>query len=63
MIPLPTALPLPQAQRTRTGQDTCECEKPKQRKPRAPRTTCLAGTYTQTSRGVTYKPTREVPCT
>lgn len=61
---VPIAQPLTQfvGQKAKTKTDTCECEKPKKRKPKAPRTTCKTGTYRQTSRGVSYRPTGEVPC-
>lgn len=42
--------------------DKCNCPKPKKRKPRAPRTICKAGSYTQTAKGIKYSPNREVPC-
>jgi hypothetical protein len=43
--------------------DKCNCPKPKKRKPKQPRTVCRAGAYTQTAKGISYHPNREVPCT
>lgn len=42
--------------------DRCGCPKPKERKPREPRTTCRTGTYTQTAKGIRYSPKRTIPC-
>lgn len=42
----------------------CDCEKPKKkRKPRAARTTCYTGTFTQRAKGISYKRRDQVPCT
>lgn len=45
--------------------DKCRCDKrkpKKERKPREPRTKCMAGTYRQTIKGVSYSPKEEIPC-
>jgi len=47
---------------TKSKTDTCDCNERKKRKPRAPRTVCKAGSYTQTAKGIQYRPNREVPC-
>jgi len=41
----------------------CRCPKKKASKPRQPRTECRSGTYKQTARGVTYRPSKIIPCT
>lgn len=66
----PTPLPLPRSQPFAPpsrppppkGTKTCECEKPKRKKPRKQRTECRRGTYTETRSGLIKRPQRLIPC-
>lgn len=42
--------------------DSCNCPKPKKRKPRPPRNECWKGTYVQRARGISYTKREMVPC-
>jgi hypothetical protein len=46
----------------KVGNKTCECKPKRKKKPKAPRSVCYTGTYTERADGLTKLKRRKIPC-